>query len=57
MNFVGSSTTGKPLPEKDLERAIETCDLVMKLDEIKTKVNIIFLYDYKHIKDFEICRK
>jgi len=38
ITLAGSSTTGKPLPEKDLERAIETCDLVMKLDEIKTKI-------------------
>lgn len=36
--YIGSSTTGKPLPEKDLERALDACDLVMKLDGIKMKV-------------------
>jgi len=38
ITLAGSSTTGKALPEKDLNRAIEACELVMKLDGIKRKI-------------------
>jgi len=36
--LAGSSTTGKPLPEKDLQRALEACDLILHLDSLKKKI-------------------
>jgi len=45
VTLAGSSTTGKPLSQKDLDRALEACELVLQLDEIKTKV-IIFCFPF-----------
>jgi len=38
VTLAGSSTTGKALPEKDLNRALDACELVLKLDGIKRKI-------------------
>jgi U4/U6 small nuclear ribonucleoprotein PRP31 len=38
VTLAGSSTTGKTLQEKDLNRALEACELILKLDGIKRKI-------------------
>ncbi len=40
VTLAGSSTTGKSLPEKDLNRALDACELILKLDGIKRKVSL-----------------